>query len=109
MSCGLDSTGKGCGAPGKVEFFLSEKDGAGQLRDRSYDYGRRLLSLYSVQFELSRSPNPNALGEWITLTGPKDNLEKAKVSVVRDRNKSRAFLALCLKSRAVRLALCRCL
>ena len=79
MSCGLDSTGKGCGAPGKVEFFVSEKDGAGQLRERSYEYSHRLLSLYSVQFELSRSPNPNAQGDWITLTGPRDNLEKAKV------------------------------
>lgn len=79
MSCGLDSTGKGCSAPGKVEFFLSEKEGAGQLRERSYEYSHSLLSLYSVQIELSRSPNPNTQGEWITLTGPRDNLEKAKV------------------------------
>lgn len=75
MSIGLESAVNGCGA--KAEFFLSDKEGARQLRD--YDFGHRIQNSFSVQIELTRPPHQSSQGEWVSVTGPQDNVEKAKV------------------------------
>ena len=90
MSSGLDitSTTIGGGARGaiKIEFFLSDRDGASELRVRGgevyAEISQRLRSLFSVRIELNcPTHHPNAQGEWIVLTGSsRDNLERAKVS-----------------------------
>ena len=90
MSSGLDitSTTIGGGARGaiKIEFFLSDRDGASELRVRGgevySEISQRLRSLFSVRIELNcLTHHPNAQGEWIVLTGSsRDNLERAKVS-----------------------------
>ena len=87
MSGGPDSTIYENGA--KVEFFVSDRDGARELRERSYDLSHRLLNTLSVQFELSRAPYSSSQGEWVLLKGPRDNLDKAKVSFVTERERER--------------------
>jgi hypothetical protein len=92
MSSGLDtSTTIGVGARGaiKIEFFLSDRDGASELRVREAysEISQRLRSLFSVRIELNcPTHHPNAQGEWIVLTGSsKDDLQRAKVGEERER------------------------
>ena len=84
MSSGLDTstTIGACGA--KIEFFLSDKDGARELRggEAYSEISQRLRSLFSVRIELSCPTHPNPQGEWIVLTGSsRDDIHKAKVSL----------------------------
>ena len=78
MSGGLESTVNSCGAK-TTEFFLGDGEGAEKLREQGYEFGHRVFSLYSVRLELNRPPNSDSKGEWVTLIGPRENLEKAKV------------------------------
>lgn len=92
MSSGLDTpttiggSGAACGAA-RIEFFLSDKDGASELRARGggevySEISQRLRNLFSVRIELSYQSHPNPRGEWIVLTGSsRDDLQRAKVSL----------------------------
>ena len=91
MSSGLDTPttiGGACGA--KIEFFLSDKDGARDLREAYPEISQRLRSLFSVRIELSCPTHPNAQGEWIALTGSsRDDIERAKVLLSEKKKKKK--------------------
>lgn len=86
MSSGLDSRTIN-GSRAKTEFFLSDRDGEGarRLREQIYEFSHRVYSLYAVDLEISRSPPSHSgscsieAGEWVTLSGPRESLDKAKV------------------------------